>query len=472
MNIIVLDGETTVQWIEEVDEDGKKKTVIDNSPYNPENKLVSVNWRKIENGVIGEDNHSIYFHNEYPQSDPREPLQEALDWADMVVAHNAKYDIIWLNACGFKLPKKFYCTMIGEYVLARGTYQPLSLKETAIRRNVTHKKSDLTEEYWNKGVGFESMPLPVVMEYADADVLSCAEIFIEQQKDWEKPENASLNNIVELMNDMLEFIVEIEHNGIKIDTDRLAEVEAEFRAELVELENDLNEIARSVMGDTPFSLTSGPDISKIVFSREVVHPITHKLQFNLGLDKWGRKQYPPYMTDRQFNDAVRKTTRIIKKTIASSCERCQGTGKIRHFKKNGEPYKNMNACKTCEGNGYILTDTNQVAGLKLVPEVPADASVHGFSVSKENLDRLIDQAERRGKLNAVEFLKKKKRLNAVNVYLNSFVEGMKRWTRKNNLLHAGFNQTTTKTGRLSSSSPKLGLSNCVNSVEPHAYVRG
>jgi len=454
MNIIVLDGETTVQWIEEVDEDGKKKTVIDNSPYNPENKLVSVNWRKIENGVIGEDNHSIYFHNEYPQSDPREPLQEALDWADMVVAHNAKYD------------------MIGEYVLARGTYQPLSLKETAIRRNVTHKKSDLTEEYWNKGVGFEAMPLPVVMEYADADVLSCAEIFIEQQKDWEKPENASLNNIVELMNDMLEFIVEIEHNGIKIDTDRLAEVEAEFRAELVELENDLNEIARSVMGDTPFSLTSGPDISKIVFSREVVHPITHKLQFNLGLDKWGRKQYPPYMTDRQFNDAVRKTTRIIKKTSASSCERCQGTGKIRHFKKNGEPYKNMNACKTCEGTGYILTDTNQVAGLKLVPEVPADASVHGFSVSKENLDRLIDQAERRGKLNAVEFLKKKKRLNAVNVYLNSFVEGMKRWTRKNNLLHAGFNQTTTKTGRLSSSSPKLGLSNCVNSVEPHAYVRG
>lgn len=47
------------------------------------------------------------------------------------------------------------------------------------------------------------------------------------------------------------------------------------------------------------------------------------------------------------------------------------------------------------------------------------------------------------------------RLNAVNTYLNSFVHGIKTWVREDGLLHANFNQTVARTGRLSSSGPNF-----------------
>jgi ribonuclease D len=52
----------------------------------------------------------------------------------VIVAHNAKFDVMWLMEMGFEIPTEVYCTMIGEYVLAKGQRQQLSLKATAERR--------------------------------------------------------------------------------------------------------------------------------------------------------------------------------------------------------------------------------------------------------------------------------------------------------------------------------------------------
>src|SRR5688572_12550727 len=188
MNILVLDVENSVQWIDTVDDDGKKTTVIDNSPFNPLNKLVNVHWRKIEDDIIGSDNRSIYFHNDYNTPDKPKPLQDALDWSDVIVGHNIKYDYLWLQQCGFKLPDKVYDTMLGEYILARGVHTPLSLEESAKRRKVSHKKSELIEEYFNNRIGFEAMPLETVLEYTDADVLSTAELYLVQQELFQQEE--------------------------------------------------------------------------------------------------------------------------------------------------------------------------------------------------------------------------------------------------------------------------------------------
>jgi hypothetical protein len=53
--------------------------------------------------------------------------------------------------------------MIGEFIFARAQPQKLSLKETAIRRRVTHKKSDLVDAMFKDGIGFEAMPLSTVV---------------------------------------------------------------------------------------------------------------------------------------------------------------------------------------------------------------------------------------------------------------------------------------------------------------------
>jgi DNA polymerase I-like protein with 3'-5' exonuclease and polymerase domains len=467
MKVLILDIETTVQWVEDLDEEtGKVTTVIDNSPFNPANRIVSVHWRRLEipDGAsdydsiyerLGSAEHSIYYHKEQTICDPRQDLQDALDWADIFVAHNAKYDYMYLQEAGFILPDKVYCTMIGEYILARGVEMPFSLEETAKRRNLGQEKLDITKEYFKQHIGYESIPLVTVIEYGNADTLACAQIFIKQYCEYKDEKNLTLNNIVELMNEMLLFIVHIERNGIKIDRQELAKIESEFRLEHAQLEKDLNKLAASVMEDEPFSLTSPLDISKIVYSREVVDSERHKSVFNLGTDFYGKKKYPPYMTDTQFRSAVRLTTKVIKKKSAAHCIKCNGYGKIRKIKKDGSDYKKESVCSVCSGRGFTLHETSNVAGFKLVPERPSDASMHGFSVSKLEMPRLIAQAQQKGNLAAVEFLTKKKRLNAINTYLNSFVEGIQRWTREDGLLHAGFNQAIAKTGRLSSSKPNF-----------------
>ena len=75
------------------------------------------------------------------------------------------------------------------------------------------------------------MPLDTVIEYAEADVVSCQEIYQAQQEDYAKPENTSMAYVVTLMNEMLLFLVELEKNGIKVDLEKLEEIKQQFTQE-------------------------------------------------------------------------------------------------------------------------------------------------------------------------------------------------------------------------------------------------
>ena len=208
MKILVLDLETTVQKI-----DGK----TDNSPYHPDNKCVSAHFGFIGWEGVDEVTNLVFHHNEQDVPDSPAQMQDALNKATLLICHNAKFDVTWLLEMGFKIPDQVYCTMIGEYILSKGQKRPLSLKAIAERRDVTRKKSDLVDDLFKSGTGFEAMPLATVLEYAEADVISCGEIYLSQQDDYAAKSNQSLAETVKLMNEMLLFLVEIERNGIKID---------------------------------------------------------------------------------------------------------------------------------------------------------------------------------------------------------------------------------------------------------------
>lgn len=445
-NVLVLDLETTVQ-----DKNGK----TDNSPFNKLNRAVGAWWLWVHLGRIGPCQRSVWHHNEKPLPDTRDELQQALDQAKLIVAHNAKFDIIWLLEMGFKITCPIYCSMIGEFIFARAQFFPLSLKETAIRRGVTHKKSDLVDDMFKNGIGFEAMPLSTVDEYAEADVISCAEIFIDQVTDLQKEENKGLAPVFLLMNDNLQFLVEIERNGIMIDRDVLQQVKEQYEQEQTELTVRLNEIARGVLGDRPFNLSSGPDQCKIVYSRVVKDRDIHARIFNIGTGKNGKRLPPPRMSNHEFKASIRASTVVARKEMAECCPSCNGSGKQYKVTAKGVPYKKQPNCKVCEGSGAIYVSTGQTAGLKLHPLNPMYASANGFKVDKTTIQALIAQAKRKGNDLAVEYLTKLARLNSINVYLNSFVQGIETWVREDGLLHANFNQTVARTGRLSSSGPNL-----------------
>lgn len=458
MNILILDLETTVQKI-----DGK----TDNSPFNPDNYCVSAHYGFLGWDTVDEVRHDVFNHNEATQRASMDALQDALSKADVLVAHNAKFDCLWLQEMGLELPQKVYCTMIGEYILAKGQRQELSLKATAERRDVTRKKSDLVDELFKGGTGFEAMPLQTVIEYAEADVKACGEIYLKQQDDFAQEHNSSLTSIVTLMNEMLLFLIEIETNGIYVDMDKLHEVKVELTKEHAQITRRLNDIVEQVMGDTPINLNSGADMTKVVYSREVIDRHVHIQVWNIGVGANGKPLPPPRMNAREFQGAVRTTTRIVKRKDVQCCPACDGRGSFQKFKtitrqKNGvkykvtgEPYKNPTKCKTCDGAGVIYIENGVTAGLKLVPIDPSFASINGFKTDKHTIKLLVHQAQQKGNDLAVEFLEKMSRLNALSTYLDSFIQGIETWTRHDKILHSQFNQCITATGRLSSSNPNF-----------------
>lgn len=121
MKTLILDLETTIQRL-----NGK----IDNSPFHPSNKCVSAHFCWLREPVQT----LVFHHNEKEMADSPDTLKQALEEADILVAHNAKFDVQWLVEMGFTIPNNVYCTMIGEYILAKGQRQELSLKATALRR--------------------------------------------------------------------------------------------------------------------------------------------------------------------------------------------------------------------------------------------------------------------------------------------------------------------------------------------------
>jgi len=455
MDILVLDLETTVERIE-----GR----IDNSPKNPRNKCVSGYWGWLGDDTVDHVKKAVWYHKDYNGCDPTDELRADLLSADMMLCHNTKFDAEWLLEMGFTLPPLVFDTMIVEYLLAKGQRRPLSLKESAIRRKVKSlKKSELIDDMFREGIDFSEMPLDVVNEYAEADVKACGELYLAQLPILEREHNQSLKKVIPFMHEMLLFLCEIEMNGVKVDLDVLEEVEHQFQAEKDILEKRLNEIVESVMGDRPINLNSGADMTRVIYSRELISREAHQQTFNIGTNEAGKSLRPPYMSSSQFIDAVRVTTKIVHKTTAIQCPDCSGKGSTQKFKvktqiKRGkkyrvqtdEPYKNRTKCKTCVGIGAIYQSTGVAAGLRMSPSSPYDASINGFKTDKETIKGLILQAERKKNDVAVEFLTKISRLNALSTYLDSFVAGIQRGTRNSGFLHANFNQCVASTGRLSS----------------------
>lgn len=458
-DILILDLEVTVQRI-----DGR----IDNSPYNPLNRCVSGHFGFLGWDDVEDYQAPVFWHLEKAVADSVEPMRQALERATLLVCHNAKFDIQWLLAMGMPIPDKIYCTLNAEYLLSKGQRRPLSLKECGMRRNLRHqKKSELIDGWFSAGVDFSEMPLSTMLEYAEADVRTTAELYLAQRDDFDAQENKSLIKLLDQVHDMLLFLVEIERNGTKIDLDVLEAVELEFVTERDQLRSWLTTAAEGLMGDTPFNLNSNDNLSTIMYSRTVPDKEMHKQTFNIGTNEAGKALRPPNMERSQFNGAIRTTTTVAYKTEAVCCPECAGIGTVQKFKtvtkiklgkkyrSVGDPYKNRSKCKTCQGAGALYQPTGNVAGLKLIPQGPEWAAAGGFKTDKGTIQLLIQQAERKKKPLAIEFLTKISRLNAITVYIDSFVAGIQRGTRSDGLLHGNFNQCTASTGRLSSSGPNM-----------------
>ena len=370
-------------------------------------------------------------------------VQEWLDKATILIMHNASHDLLWLWESGFKYDGPVFDTMLAEYVLQRGIKLPLSLEQCAERYELETQKQDSLKEHLAKGGTTYNMNHAVLSEYLSADLHATQQLADRIWARLNTPEDAGLLKTVDLTNEVAVCLSRIYQRGFKVDLSQLDKVKREYEAERKQLIMYLQEQVRELMGDTPINLNSPEQLSWIIFSRRV-------------LDKqYWANAVEPYMDDADFRSLIASCTERLYKTKAEQCSICNGSGYVRKVKKDGSLYSKDNKCSSCNGAGFTFTPTSEVAGLKFKPPTPKWASANGFSTSKQNLEILENSAKAKGMTEAVSFLSKVRRLNAIESYLSSYIEGIATHTKPDGMLHVRLVQHRTATGRFSGADPNM-----------------
>ena len=431
---LVLDVENSVTW---------KDKEIFNDPFEPNNTLTQVGMVNVDNTnelhIVNLD------HNEQKDISGagRKLIQDVLDMTTLLIMHNAKHDLMWLWESGFKYDGAIYDTMLAEYILLRGQKLRISLAACAERRGLAEQKEDYLSACLKKGINTNETDLAKLSLYLRADLLTTSELFHSIEADFAAPEGQSLDKVKQVTFDTCKTLTRMYMSGFKVDLQELERVEDEFKKEKAEIEARLQKKVRELMGDTPVNLNSPEQMSQVIFSKRIK---------NKG--EWAQL-FDYTSTVQEFKEAVEANSETIYRTKAHTCPTCEGQGKTYKVRKDGTKYAKPNKCKECDARGYQLSKTKQVAGLRFTAPSKAWVSANGFSTGKDNLEKLMGTARANNMDDAVSFLGDLKRLSAVSVYLNSFVGGIRTYTKQSGFLHVTLTQHITSTGRFSGKNPNM-----------------
>jgi DNA polymerase I-like protein with 3'-5' exonuclease and polymerase domains len=150
-------------------------------------------------------------------------LVAAIDRADFVVCHNAKFELGWLRRCGVDLRKIIsYDTMIGEYVLGGNTYMMRQLSLSAsLERYGFAPKEDTIASMFKAGIATEEMPESWLLKYCIRDVEACCELFLKQR---ELLRAKGLEAVNYQRNLVTPALADIEFAGLQLDTEKVNEL--------------------------------------------------------------------------------------------------------------------------------------------------------------------------------------------------------------------------------------------------------
>ena len=214
-------------------------------------------------GVVNNKGHTdlVWFdHGEEERTeDGVAILQEHVDWADVIVMHNAKHDVQVLKAFGIRFrDTKLHCTMVSEYII-RGQDKMInfSLDDTAARYDLEPKLGG-PKEYWDKGIDTYDIPTSILAPYCIKDCEITLDIYSAQQPMIEK---RNQQKIIDLHNEFTYCLVEMEMNGFYMDTDRAEALIEEYNGLVEFYVNSIKEM----VGYDNVNLKSKQQLSAILY---------------------------------------------------------------------------------------------------------------------------------------------------------------------------------------------------------------
>lgn len=229
-NYVTLDFETT--------------TILKGSPLSDGNRIVLSCWSVGDRGRV---HHT--FGSEYEQTE----LIEAVQAADFIVAHNAKFELGWLRRCGIDLRRIVtYDTMIGDYVLGGNKYmmRQLSLNE-CLKRWDMPLKEDTVSMMIKSGIPTEQIPESWLLSYCVRDVEACRDLFLAQRKALKE---AGLDAINYQRNLVTPALADMEFKGIQLDKEKVHELIDEMEEEYAKKTAELQDFCEGASPASPKQL--------------------------------------------------------------------------------------------------------------------------------------------------------------------------------------------------------------------------
>src|SRR3989339_32950 len=262
----------------------KKLEAADSFAFDTETDSVSA----LDANLIGisfsvKPGEAFYIPIEGENSNSRLQLfKSILESNKLKAGHNIKYDIEVLLKYGIKVAPPYFDTMVAAYLLDPNSDQ-LNLKAAAARYLGRHEMIRLDEligkdaEYKN----FSEVPKDLAAQYACSDADATIGLKEEFEKLFTEGENSN-SRLRKLFHDvempLISVLVELEKNGVYVDTKILNKISKELEIEMKDLERNIFAIA----GET-FNLNSPKQLAVILFEKLKI-PIVKKTKTGASTD--------------------------------------------------------------------------------------------------------------------------------------------------------------------------------------------
>lgn len=229
-NYVVLDFETT--------------NITYGSAIDPSNDLILACWTVVKDGTVRMEHR---FGSEYEMED----LVRDVQGADFVVAHNAKFEVQWLERCGIDPRDVFvYDTMVMEWVINGNKKVPFDLDSTGKRYGFSGKES-LVSKLIKYGVCPSRIPQSWLLTYCRKDVELCHDVFLAQKKPLD---DHDLWHIALQRNLVVPVLADIERQGLQLDKDKVYEEYKRLTGVVEELGQELDSITDGINLGSPKQL--------------------------------------------------------------------------------------------------------------------------------------------------------------------------------------------------------------------------
>jgi DNA polymerase I-like protein with 3'-5' exonuclease and polymerase domains len=251
-NYVVLDFETTVQ--------------SKGSPYVDGNSIVLAVWRLGNGHPARSGDESLLDNGQAPRTADGSPyyvrwgneftmgdLVRHCEQADFIVAHNAKFELGWLERCGLDISKVLvWCTQIGEYVIGgnRWKYAQLSLENCA-QRTFGKGKINVISKMYKAGLCSTDIPESWLEKYCIQDVGLTHELFLTQLQ---KCTALNLLPIVYTRCLATPVLVDVEKNGMQLDGARVDSLYQQKEIEYAEVQRSLDDFTGGINLNSPIQL--------------------------------------------------------------------------------------------------------------------------------------------------------------------------------------------------------------------------